>query len=201
MVVSQFEAVIYAIGSVEGIYAFIYWKRGDLVRCYRPWLTDSQTLKDRATPFLRNQGWSSRNTILQLSNEYVHLSCLQIYSALLVACAIIGDSKSATYKRQHLANSSLLFLQKVNPVKMKVVEISQNFPMENIHRMKNRCQKLNIICTSCQVLLLSATLALASASFAPSCEECNAAAAGLLVCQFPSQYGNLAIWQSAQSGD
>ena len=92
---------------------------------------ESQTLKDRATPFLRNQGWSSRNTILQLSNEYVHLSCLQIYSALLVACAIIGDSKSATYKRQHLANSSLLFLQKVNPVKMKVVEISQNFQMEN----------------------------------------------------------------------
>merc|ERR1712045_788057 len=43
----------------------------------------------------------------------------------------------------------LLFLQKVTPVKMKV-------------------------------LLLSATLALASASFAPSCEECNAAAAGLL---------------------
>merc|ERR1712111_78131 len=43
----------------------------------------------------------------------------------------------------------LLFLQKVNPVKMKV-------------------------------LLLSASLALASASFAPSCEECNAAAAGLL---------------------
>merc|ERR1712038_1478143 len=43
----------------------------------------------------------------------------------------------------------LLFLRKVNPVKMKV-------------------------------LLLSATLALASASFAPSCEECNAAAAGLL---------------------
>merc|ERR1712013_13338 len=43
----------------------------------------------------------------------------------------------------------LLFLQKVNPVKMKV-------------------------------LLLSATLALASANFAPSCEECNAAAAGLL---------------------
>merc|ERR1712158_261273 len=43
----------------------------------------------------------------------------------------------------------LLFLQKVNPVKMKV-------------------------------LLLSATLALASASFAPSCEECNVAAAGLL---------------------
>merc|ERR1712060_777454 len=43
----------------------------------------------------------------------------------------------------------LLFLQKVNPVKMKV-------------------------------LLLSATLALASASFAPSCEECNAAAAALL---------------------
>merc|ERR1711872_569026 len=43
----------------------------------------------------------------------------------------------------------LLFLQKVNPVKMKV-------------------------------LLLSAILALASASFAPSCEECNAAAAGLL---------------------
>merc|ERR1712168_1177506 len=40
----------------------------------------------------------------------------------------------------------LLFLQKVTPVKMKV-------------------------------LLLSATLALASASFAPSCEECNAAAA------------------------
>merc|ERR1711874_663076 len=31
-----------------------------------------------------------------------------------------------------------------------------------------------------KVLLLSATLALASASFAPSCEECNAAAAGLL---------------------
>ena len=47
-------------------------------------------------------------------------------------------------------------------------------------------------CTSGQVLLLSATLALASASFAPSCEECNAAAAGLLVCQFPPpQYGNL----------
>merc|ERR1712180_90198 len=43
----------------------------------------------------------------------------------------------------------LLFLQKVTPVKMKV-------------------------------LLLSATLTLASASFAPSCEECNAAAAGLL---------------------
>merc|ERR1712078_734757 len=43
----------------------------------------------------------------------------------------------------------LLFLQKVNPIKMKV-------------------------------LLLSATLALASASFAPSCEECNAATAGLL---------------------
>merc|ERR1711972_892098 len=43
----------------------------------------------------------------------------------------------------------LLFLQKVNPVKMKV-------------------------------LLLSATLALASATWAPSCEECNAAAAGLL---------------------
>merc|ERR1711972_1181654 len=43
----------------------------------------------------------------------------------------------------------LLFLQKVNPIKMKV-------------------------------LLFSATLALASASFAPSCEECNAAAAGLL---------------------
>merc|ERR1712059_96857 len=43
----------------------------------------------------------------------------------------------------------LLFLQKVTPVKMKV-------------------------------LLFSATLALASASFAPSCEECNAAAAGLL---------------------
>merc|ERR1712060_767089 len=31
-----------------------------------------------------------------------------------------------------------------------------------------------------KVLLLSATLALASAGFAPSCEECNAAAAGLL---------------------
>merc|ERR1711936_929628 len=31
-----------------------------------------------------------------------------------------------------------------------------------------------------KVLLLSATLAFASASFAPSCEECNAAAAGLL---------------------
>merc|ERR1712174_35270 len=31
-----------------------------------------------------------------------------------------------------------------------------------------------------KVLLLSASLALASASFAPSCEECNAAAAGLL---------------------
>merc|ERR1712226_1119180 len=43
----------------------------------------------------------------------------------------------------------LLVLQKVTPVKMKV-------------------------------LLLSATLALASAGFAPSCEECNAAAAGLL---------------------
>merc|ERR1712218_439656 len=43
----------------------------------------------------------------------------------------------------------LLFLQKVTPVKMKV-------------------------------LLLSATLALASAGFAPSCEECNQAAAGLL---------------------
>merc|ERR1711981_649072 len=42
-----------------------------------------------------------------------------------------------------------LVLQKVTPVKMKV-------------------------------LLLSATLALASAGFAPSCEECNAAAAGLL---------------------
>ena len=45
-------------------------------------------------------------------------------------------------------------------------------------------------CTSGQVLLLSATLALASASFAPSCEECNAAAAGLLVCHFPTQYGD-----------
>ena len=55
--------------------------------------------------------------------------CLQIFSALLVACAIIEDSESATYKRQHLANSSLLFLQKVTPVKMKVVKISQNFPM------------------------------------------------------------------------
>ena len=54
-----------------------------------------------------------------------------------------------------------------------------------------------MFCTSGQVLLLSATLALASASFAPSCEECNAAAAGLLVCQFPPQ----SIWQSAQSGD
>merc|ERR1712211_12501 len=43
----------------------------------------------------------------------------------------------------------LLFLQKVNPVKMKV-------------------------------FLLSATLALASASFAPSCEECNAARVALL---------------------
>ena len=53
-----------------------------------------------------------------------------------MACAIIEDSESATYKRQHLANSSLLFLQKVNPVKMKVVEISQNFRMDNIHRMK-----------------------------------------------------------------
>ena len=49
-----------------------------------------------------------------------------------------------------------------------------------------------MICTSGQVLLLSATLALASASFAPSCEECNAARVALLVCQFPPQ--------SAQSG-
>ena len=48
-----------------------------------------------------------------------------------------------------------------------------------------------MICTSGQVLLLSATLALASASFAPSCEECNAAAAGLLVGQFLPHYGNL----------
>ena len=32
-----------------------------------------------------------------------------------------------------------------------------------------------------QVLLLAATLAIASAAFAPSCEECNQAAAGLLV--------------------
>ena len=48
-----------------------------------------------------------------------------------------------------------------------------------------------MICTSGQVLLLSASLALASASFAPSCEECNAAAAGLLVGQFLPHYGNL----------
>ena len=32
-----------------------------------------------------------------------------------------------------------------------------------------------------QVLLIAATLAIASAAFAPSCEECNQAAAGLLV--------------------
>ena len=32
-----------------------------------------------------------------------------------------------------------------------------------------------------QVLLLAFTLAIASAAFAPSCEECNQAAAGLLV--------------------
>merc|ERR1712045_861781 len=43
----------------------------------------------------------------------------------------------------------LSILQKVTPVKMKV-------------------------------LFIAATLALASAGFAPSCEECNAAAAGLL---------------------
>ena len=47
-----------------------------------------------------------------------------------------------------------------------------------------------MISTSGQVLLLSATLALASASFAPSCEECNAAAAGLLVGQVFLQYGD-----------
>ena len=35
---------------------------------------ESQTFKDRATPFLRSQEWSSRSTTLQLSNGYVHLS-------------------------------------------------------------------------------------------------------------------------------
>ena len=35
---------------------------------------ESQTFKDRATPFLRSQEWSSRNAILQLSTGYVHLS-------------------------------------------------------------------------------------------------------------------------------
>ena len=86
-------------------------------------LTDSQTLKDRAAP-------SGVELVTQFSNfQLGTYTCLQIYSALLVACVIIEDSESATYKRQHLANSSLLFLQKVNPVKMKVVKISQNFPM------------------------------------------------------------------------
>ena len=90
-------------------------------------LPDSQTLKDRATPFPRSR---SGVLVTQFSNfQLGTYTCLQIFSALLVACAIIEDSESATYKRQHLANSSLLFLQKVNPVKMKVVKISQNFPM------------------------------------------------------------------------
>ena len=43
--------VIDCTGSVEGIYAFIHYKSGDLVRCYRC-LTHSQTLKDSATQLL-----------------------------------------------------------------------------------------------------------------------------------------------------
>ena len=36
-------------GSVGGIDTIIYWKSGDLVRCYRCLTTHWQTLKDRAT--------------------------------------------------------------------------------------------------------------------------------------------------------
>ena len=37
------------------LYAFIYSKSGDLVRCHRS-LTDRETLKDRATQLLRSKG-------------------------------------------------------------------------------------------------------------------------------------------------
>ena len=68
----QYETVIDVVGSVEGTDAFIYWKIGDLVRCY--WcpnrLTDSQTLKDRATQLWRvEERWISRGANTFLANK------------------------------------------------------------------------------------------------------------------------------------
>merc|ERR1711936_746319 len=47
-----------------------------------------------------------------------------------------------------------------------------------------------------KVLFIAATLALASAGFAPSCEECNAAAAGLLAADAAACEEGLATWWS-----
>ena len=83
----QYETVIDVVGSVEGTDAFIYWKIGDLVRCYRcpNRLTDSQLLVN----IFSSVRSSNSHPDLLLIQHHVHhpifsdLACLPLYNIRL----------------------------------------------------------------------------------------------------------------------
>ena len=72
---SQYEAVIDVIGSVQGIYAFIYWTKwrfGQMLPIPDS-LTHWQTLKERATQTLRRRVELSYKAIYNFTCTYMSL--------------------------------------------------------------------------------------------------------------------------------